>query len=114
MPPSKNWEDFKKVPMPLGTLIHYKLCFERADKDKSGKLDIMELGEWAQRMGLKNITFDDLKKMITQVDVNHNGKVDFWEFLAIQLYITLDLSKTIDLAEFVKFLTQQYGGLVPR
>eukprot|EP01006_Ploeotia_vitrea_P061122 TRINITY_DN77285_c0_g1_i1.p1 TRINITY_DN77285_c0_g1~~TRINITY_DN77285_c0_g1_i1.p1 ORF type:complete len:115 (-),score=15.71 TRINITY_DN77285_c0_g1_i1:677-1021(-) len=111
MPPSKNWDDFKKVPLPLGMLIHYKLCFERADKDKSGKLDIAELGEWSQRMGLKNVTFEHLQEMIKQVDSNHNGKVEFWEFLAIQLFASLNLQETVDFHEFVKFLTQQFGGI---
>ena len=29
--------------------------------------------------------------MIREVDLNHDGAVDFWEFLAIQLYITMNL-----------------------
>eukprot|EP01012_Entosiphon_sulcatum_P000081 TRINITY_DN100122_c0_g1_i1.p1 TRINITY_DN100122_c0_g1~~TRINITY_DN100122_c0_g1_i1.p1 ORF type:complete len:110 (-),score=21.52 TRINITY_DN100122_c0_g1_i1:20-349(-) len=108
MPPTRDWEEFKKIPLPLGTLIHYKLCFERADKDANGRLDIMELGEWAQRMGMRNVSFQDLKAMIQQVDINHNGKVDFWEFLGIQLYISLNLAGQVDLGEFVKFLNQEF------
>lgn len=29
-------QDFKKIPLHMGTLIHYKLAFERADKDHNG------------------------------------------------------------------------------
>eukprot|EP00906_Rhabdomonas_costata_P005992 RCo008855 len=108
MPPTKDWEEFKKIPIHMGTLIHFKLCFERADQDRDGKIDIMELGEWAQGIGLRNISFEDLKQMIAQVDVNHHGRVDFWEFLAIQLYISLNLQDTVDLLEFIKFLNQSY------
>lgn len=56
------------------------------------RIDIFELGEWAQSLGLRNLTFEDLKRMIAEVDTNHDGRVDFWEFLAIQLYITMNLS----------------------
>jgi hypothetical protein len=64
-------------------------------------------------MGLKNVTYDDLKRMIEQVDVNKNGKVEFWEFLAIQLFISLELQDKVDLREFCFFLTQVYrGGMV--
>jgi|EP00670_Eutreptiella_braarudii_P002996 5-hydroxyisourate hydrolase-like protein (transthyretin family) len=108
MAPSKNWEDFKKIPLHMGTLIHYKLAFERADKDHNGRIDVFELGEWAQSLGLRNLTFEDLKRMISEVDTNHDGRVDFWEFLAIQLYITMNLSGSVDLHEFVKFLSQSF------
>ena len=43
-----------------------------------------------------------------KVDVNHHGRVDFWEFLAIQLFISLNLQDTVDLLEFIKFLNQSY------
>jgi len=31
-------QDFKKIPLHMGTLIHYKLAFERADKDHNGSV----------------------------------------------------------------------------
>ena len=29
-------QDFKKIPLHMGTLIHYKLAFEKADQDQNG------------------------------------------------------------------------------
>jgi len=92
----------------MGTLIHYKLAFEKADQDQNGRINLVELGEWAQSLGLRNLKFEDLQKMIREVDLNHDGCVDFWEFLAIQLFITMNLQASVDLHEFVKFLCQSF------
>lgn len=110
MTPSKNWEDFKRIPIRMGSLIHYKLAFENADKDQDGRIDVLELGEWAQSLGLRNLKFDDLKRMIAEADLNNDEKVDFWEFLAMQLYCQMNLQESVDLKAFVAFLCQTFSS----
>eukprot|EP00906_Rhabdomonas_costata_P000363 RCo000481 len=113
MPPSKDWDTFRDIPVPLGTFIHYKQCFERADRDRTGFVGSGDLLEWPQRMGLSGVSVQDLTELIQQVSGSPSGKVDFWEFFAIQLYLTLNLQQTVDLVEFSKFVAQNFCDAAP-
>eukprot|EP00993_Chasmostoma_nieuportense_P006695 NODE_7342_length_446_cov_5.699060_g7176_i0.p1 GENE.NODE_7342_length_446_cov_5.699060_g7176_i0~~NODE_7342_length_446_cov_5.699060_g7176_i0.p1 ORF type:complete len:117 (-),score=43.23 NODE_7342_length_446_cov_5.699060_g7176_i0:96-446(-) len=106
---SADWEEFKKIPLPLGTLIHYKLCFERADADQDGLVTLPELGDWAQRMGMLEVNAEDLRKMIQQVDIRNRGRINFWEFFAIQAYLSLNLCGAADLVSFMQFINQTFA-----
>jgi calcium-dependent protein kinase len=61
---------------------HLKAAFSFFDKDSSGSISLEEL-----KMCLQNedYTLDDdsLNKLMTEVDADHNGQIDYSEFIAM-------------------------------
>lgn len=60
----------------------YHEVFCSFDKNGDGTISTLELGE-AMRALDRNLTEVQLKRIIKEVDVNGNGKIDFDEFLAM-------------------------------
>ena len=57
-------------------------AFERFDKDGSGTIDVWELRQVLEAMGQKP-TEEELFQMISEVDDNMSGSIDFGEFLKV-------------------------------
>lgn len=57
-------------------------AFERFDRDRSGTLDLWELRAALQDLG-KEPTEDELSMLISAVDDEHDGEVDFEAFLGL-------------------------------
>ncbi|CAD7960401.1 unnamed protein product [Amoebophrya sp. A25] len=60
-------------------------AFQQIDKDNSGSLTLDEIGELMSKgteLGLGNVSPDEsqIKAMISKMDLNHDGKVDWDEF----------------------------------
>lgn len=109
------WASFSQVPITLGRLVHLKTSFDRCDTTKRGKLDLFELGNWVQSMGIPDISFDKLRKMLKQVDVENSGFVQFWAFLAIQVYVTMapELARSMNFQDWIRYCTQSAPPLPP-
>lgn len=63
-------------------LSEYKETFALFDKDNNGSINISELGAVMLSLG-HDATEQELKDMISEVDSNGNGTIDFDEFLAL-------------------------------
>eukprot|EP01006_Ploeotia_vitrea_P000913 TRINITY_DN103886_c0_g1_i1.p1 TRINITY_DN103886_c0_g1~~TRINITY_DN103886_c0_g1_i1.p1 ORF type:complete len:732 (+),score=156.67 TRINITY_DN103886_c0_g1_i1:66-2261(+) len=104
-----DWKYFQQIIVPLGRLVHLKKSFEESDLDHTGRMDLYQLGRWVKKHGLLHVTHDQLIAMVALVDANHNAEVDFWEFLAIQLFLSLGLIHTVDFGAFAGYIVQQWN-----
>lgn len=57
-----------------------KQLFRYCDKDDSGSIDKDELGSVMHELG-KDLTDEELSTLMTQLDSDGNGDIDFDEFL---------------------------------
>lgn len=62
-------------------LFEYENCFKSLDKDKSGCIDAAELLSAFHSMGYRDMTENDAKSIIKEVDLNNNQKVEYSEFI---------------------------------
>ena len=60
----------------------FKEAFHLFDKDGDGNITAKELGTVMRSLG-QNPTIAELQDMITEVDVDGNGTIDFTEFLSM-------------------------------
>ena len=65
-----------------GESIEYRQRFDAYDKDRSGTIDVWELRQVLEAMGQKP-TEEELFQMISEVDENMSGSIDFAEFLKV-------------------------------
>ena len=77
----KKAADATKVT-PAPTEKSLKRLFKQFDQDGSGSIDAEELQEAMERLG-HEISMRQVKKMISDADVNGDGEVDYAEFTAI-------------------------------
>ena len=59
-------------------------AFLAFDKDRSGTIDVWELRQVLEAMGQKP-TEEELFQMISEVDDNMSGSIDFGEFLKVSV-----------------------------
>merc|ERR1719498_824061 len=57
-------------------------AFQMFDKDQSGTIDVWELKSVLEGMG-QNPTEEELFQMISEVDENMSGSIDFTEFISL-------------------------------
>jgi len=59
-----------------------RVAFSMFDKDGSGKIDTKEVKELLEGEDFKDqISLEQVDKIISEVDVNGDGEIDFEEFL---------------------------------
>ena len=63
-------------------LRQLKDCFLSLDDDKSGSIGVDELQEPLIGLGFAN-TYEDVEKMVEEVDEDASGQIEFGEFLSI-------------------------------
>ena len=68
--------------VPQDRRKEYKDAFEMFDKNKDGKITIMELANVMRSLNL-DPTEEELKEMIDEVDLDGNGEIDFEEFVTL-------------------------------
>ncbi len=63
-------------------------AFKLLDQDENGTISAFELYSAMKAFGYTSCTHDDVKKIINTYDKNHDGSIDFEEFLQIMLLST--------------------------
>ena len=66
-------------------------AFLAFDKDRSGTIDVWELRQVLEAMGQKP-TEEELFQMISEVDDNMSGSIDFGEFLKVSFFVIVIVS----------------------
>ncbi|KAJ3215255.1 calmodulin-like 3 [Dinochytrium kinnereticum] len=72
----------EKTPLSQEQKDYYKEAFHLFDKDHNGFIDIEELRDVMISLGIPH-TPEDLQGMISKVDVDNTGTIDFEEFLVM-------------------------------
>lgn len=57
-----------------------KEVFDSVDNDKSGTINVSELGSIVQKMSAKPVSAKELAQMLSAVDADGSGEIDFEEF----------------------------------
>ena len=76
-----------KGSVPPGTLPQElidgcRVAFQHLDQDRTGKIDIWELKTLLEAMGMRP-TEEELFQIMSEVDMNMSGEIDFSQFLTI-------------------------------
>jgi hypothetical protein len=97
-------EQFVDVEVPLGLVVSIKLMFQRLDSSGSGRLCGEQIAKWLETKGA-DVTQSSVKYMIDIADHNGDGVLDFWEFLGMQLYLSMGLYRQgVVLVEWMGFV----------
>ena len=75
-------EDNQKMVLSQEDIDECRQAFMAFDKDRSGTIDVWELRHVLEAMG-QAPTEDELFQMISEVDENMSGSIDFGEFLKV-------------------------------
>ena len=76
------------MPLTQDEIDGCRDAFLAFDKDRSGTIDVWELRQVLEAMGQKP-TEEELFQMISEVDDNMSGSIDFGEFLKVRLCFLL-------------------------
>ena len=92
-------------------IAEFRDAFEIFDKDKDGIITIKELGEIMKNLG-QNPTEQELNDMISEVDIDGNGNIDFKEFLSLMARKMRDSDTEEELLEAFKVFDRDGNGLI--
>ena len=73
------------MPLTQDEIDGCRDAFLAFDKDRSGTIDVWELRQVLEAMGQKP-TEEELFQMISEVDDNMSGSIDFGEFLKVRCF----------------------------
>jgi len=65
-------------------LAGYQDAFALVDKDGDGHISLQELDDVLRSLG-QNLTELEIKHMLDSIDVNHDGTIEFEEFVALMI-----------------------------
>lgn len=89
----------------------FKEAFEIFDKDKDGYITLKELGDIMQNLG-QCPTEAELQDMISEVDKDKNGTLDFTEFLGLMARKMRDTDNNEEIIEAFKVFDKDGNGLL--
>jgi len=93
-------------------LEHLRKQFAGLDKDQTGMITAQELEEGMRAAGY-NITANEMKQMMHDLDYMGNGKINYSEFLAATISIKSVLTQDKMWALFKHFDTDDSGFITP-
>ena len=101
-------EEIRKVPInfTLSEIRSYESIFKRVDSDGDGHISILDLRKVLTEIG-ENVTDDQLRELIAEVDTNCNSLIEFDEFLEMMSALKTGAVANSRLALIVK----QYGRI---
>jgi len=80
-----SFEEFAELTLFLD---NQRIAFAREDNDKNGKIDHIELGRALIDMGF-NLKSNQIKHLLAVVDEDHNGTIEFAEFIDLSFYLRI-------------------------
>lgn len=92
-------------------ITEFKAAFELFDKDRDGKITVKELGTVMRNLG-QNPTDLELAEMISEVDLDGNGTIDFKEFLGLMVRKMKDTDTEEELLEAFKVFDRDGNGFI--
>eukprot|EP00667_Euglena_gracilis_P003267 EG_transcript_3273 len=99
-----TWDNFRALPITMGFLISTKLCFQEADPGYQGFVPTSTLQQWSAADNDGGLA----AKLVDQADVHKTGRINFWSFLGIQVYMALGMYGHADMRDWILFLNQCY------
>lgn len=82
----------KKLAIPEEKLLEYREAFDRFDRDKSGTVSVEEIQKTLKSYG-QDLTVGEVRNMISDLDVDGSGTLDFDEFTTFIQRTTEEISE---------------------
>ncbi len=92
-------------------IAEFKEAFQIFDKDGDGMITTKELGTVMRSLG-QNLSEDELKAMIEEVDTDKSGTIDFREFLGLMAWKMKESGIEEELIEAFKVFDRDGNGLI--
>ena len=92
-------------------ISEFREAFELFDKDKDGFITIQELGEIMKNLG-QTPNEAELQDMISEVDIDGNGNIDFKEFLGLMARKMKDTDTDEELNEAFRVFDRDGNGFI--
>lgn len=92
-------------------IAEFKEAFQIFDKDGDGLITTKELGTVMRSLG-QNLSEDELKTMIEEVDTDKSGTIDFQEFLGLMAWKMKETDIEEELIEAFKVFDRDGNGLI--
>ena len=92
-------------------MLEYKEAFALFDKDNDGVISTEELGTVMRSLG-QNPNEEELREMISEVDADGSGEIDFKEFLALMVRQNQDNNQEEELLEAFKIIDIEGDGII--
>lgn len=86
-------------------------AFEMFDMDRSGSIDLRELKAAIRALGM-NVSADELKKMVGDVDKDGNGTIEFPEFLSMMTAKMSSEATEEEIAKCFKLFDHDATGMI--
>ena len=97
--------------LPEDKITECREVFDLFDKDKDGSITTKELGDVMRALGA-NPTNTELQEMISEVDKDNSGKIEFNEFLDLFARKMKDPDTEEDLIEAFKIFDKDGSGSI--
>uniref|UniRef100_A0A7S2QUB8 Calcium-dependent protein kinase n=1 Tax=Chlamydomonas chlamydogama TaxID=225041 RepID=A0A7S2QUB8_9CHLO len=98
--------------LPTQELQGIKEMFSAIDEDNSGTITVDELREGLRKKGAA-LAFQEVAKIVDQIDVNGNQKIDYEEFLAATIHLN-KLNREEVMVEAFKYFDKDNSGFITR
>ncbi len=92
-------------------IVEFKEAFHIFDKDGDGLITTKELGTVMRSLG-QNLSEDELKAIIEEVDVDKSGTIDFQEFLNLMIWKMQESGIEEELMEAFKVFDRDGNGKI--
>ncbi|KAJ9528579.1 hypothetical protein QJQ45_020442 [Haematococcus lacustris] len=98
--------------LPANELVGLKEMFQAIDEDNSGTISVDELREGLRKKGT-TLALQEVQRIMDNIDVNGNSRIDYEEFLAATMHIT-KLNKEDNMIEAFRHFDKDNSGFITK
>lgn len=111
--PPKKHSLHQRYDSALGSqqVEQLKIAFNLFDKDHNGAIDQNELQTVLKTLG-QNISKEETEEMMSSVDINNDGEIDFNEFVQMMENRMFLPSNTMEYQDAFKFFDKNGDGVI--